>query len=63
MAKKRLHKFLCTKCQFVYDPSQGGGEAAPNTPFEKLPENWVCPKCGASQIDFRKKYEVVYVDM
>lgn len=26
----------------------------PGTPFEKLPESWVCPDCGATKDHFEK---------
>lgn len=63
MDQKRVHKFLCTKCQYVYNPSEGGGTAPANTAFESLPADWVCPKCSASAMEFKKKYEVVYIDI
>lgn len=39
-------KYICKICGFVYDDSKQ------KIPFEKLPENWVCPVCGASKADF-----------
>lgn len=62
MGKKPVHKFLCTKCQYIYDPRKGGGTAPPNSAFEYLPSDWVCPNCGASSAEFRKKYEVVEIE-
>ena len=45
------HKYECTVCQYIYDPNLGdpdnGIEAG--TPFEQLPEDWVCPECGAGK--------------
>jgi rubredoxin len=26
----------------------------PGTPFESIPEDWVCPQCGASKDQFEK---------
>jgi rubredoxin len=26
----------------------------PGTPFEKIPDDWVCPVCGASKDQFEK---------
>ena len=60
--QKRVHKFICTKCQYVYDPSQGGGSASPNTAFESLPMDWTCPNCNVGSAEFKKKYEVVFID-
>jgi len=38
-------------CGYVYDPAQGDVDhgIAPGTPFDSLPETWVCPKCGAEK--------------
>ncbi|HQO38657.1 MAG TPA: rubredoxin, partial [Candidatus Omnitrophota bacterium] len=27
---------------------------AAGTPFEKIPDSWVCPVCGAAKADFEK---------
>jgi rubredoxin len=50
----RPAKYRCTNCSHIYDPAQGDPEAAipPGTPFEVVPESWVCPDCGASKADF-----------
>ena len=49
-----MKKYVCNTCGYVYDPAKGDPDngVAPGTPFEKLPANWVCPECGASQDDF-----------
>lgn len=51
---KEMKKYRCTVCGYVYDPEVGDPESniPPGTPFEKLPENWVCPVCGASKDQF-----------
>ena len=43
-----MEKYLCTVCEYVYNPELGDPEAgiAPGTSFEELPEDWVCPLCG-----------------
>ncbi|KAB2831812.1 MAG: rubredoxin, partial [Candidatus Dadabacteria bacterium] len=30
------------------------GGVAPGTPFERVPDNWTCPACGASKDMFEK---------
>ncbi|WP_083960807.1 rubredoxin [Thermodesulfobacterium hveragerdense] len=42
-------KYKCSRCGYIYDPEQGDakGNIPPGTPFEKLPDNWKCPRCGA----------------
>lgn len=49
-------KYRCTICGYVYDPAVGDRESGvpAGTPFEGLPENWVCPICGASKDLFER---------
>lgn len=44
-------------CGYIYDPEKGDPEheVEPGTPFEELPNDWVCPICGASKDQFVKK--------
>lgn len=39
--------WICTVCNWVYDPRIGAEEQgiAPNTPWEKVPESFLCPEC------------------
>jgi rubredoxin len=49
-----MKKYECTVCGYIYDPEEGdsdGGIPA-GTSFEKLPEDWVCPICGAAKSEF-----------
>ncbi len=41
--------YVCMICGYRYDPAKGdpGQGIPPGTPFEDLPEHWVCPVCGA----------------
>ncbi len=52
----KMAKYKCTVCEYVYDPELGDpdGGIKPGTPFEKLPDDWVCPVCGASKDEFEK---------
>ncbi len=47
-------KYVCGVCGYEYDPAAGDPDSgiAPGTAFEDLPEDWVCPVCGASKADF-----------
>jgi flavin reductase (DIM6/NTAB) family NADH-FMN oxidoreductase RutF/rubredoxin len=53
----KVAKYKCTVCDYVYDPEQGDPEGgiAPGTLFEELPEDWVCPVCGAGKDEFEKE--------
>ncbi|MBS3731980.1 MAG: rubredoxin [Desulfobacterales bacterium] len=50
-----MGKYECP-CGYVYDPAEGDPEnnIAAGTPFEDLPEDWVCPKCSAEKEYFEK---------
>lgn len=49
-----MSKYECTICGYVYDPMVGDPDNGiePETPFEELPEDWVCPLCGIGKEDF-----------
>ena len=51
-----MDKYRCTVCGYVYDPAVGdpAAGAAPGTSFEALPQDWVCPECGAPKEDFER---------
>ncbi len=46
--------YVCVLCGYEYDPQKGEPEngVAEGTEFEDLPEDYVCPLCGASKEDF-----------
>ncbi len=56
--KGGMKKFRCIACGYVYDPAEGDPDnnVPPGTPFEELPEDWVCPLCGVD----KKFFEPVY---
>lgn len=39
--------YVCRVCRYVYDD--------PVTPFEQLPDDWVCPVCGAPKSAFQRR--------
>ena len=49
-----MQRWRCTICGYVYDPAEGdiGNGVAPGTPFEEIPESWVCPRCGVDKSFF-----------
>lgn len=51
-----MDKWECTVCGYVYDPAEGDpdGGIPPGTPFEKIPDGWVCPDCGVDKSMFEK---------
>jgi len=51
-----MKQFRCTVCGYVYDPAAGDPDSGinPGTEFADLPEDWVCPVCGAAKNDFEE---------
>ena len=51
-----MDKYRCVVCGYVYDPQvcDPDHNIAPGTPFEKLPDDWVCPECGVGKSEFEK---------
>ncbi len=49
-------KWKCTVCGYVYDPEKGDpdGGIEPGTTFDQLPEDWLCPICGAAKDEFEE---------
>jgi rubredoxin len=45
-----MQKYECP-CGYIYDPMVGDIERQipPETPFDDLPDDWVCPWCGAEK--------------
>lgn len=42
-----MKKYVCTVCNYVYDPELGDPEYGVDARvrFEELPEDWLCPEC------------------
>ena len=49
-----MKKYVCDMCGYEYDPAVGDLEhgTAAGTPFEELPDDWICPLCGVGKEDF-----------
>ncbi|MBQ5952067.1 MAG: rubredoxin [Lachnospiraceae bacterium] len=52
-----MDNYVCTVCGYVYEPENGDPENGidPGTPFEDLPDGWVCPLCGVGKDEFAKE--------
>ena len=46
-----MKKYVCSICGYVYDPEKGDPEngVQPGTAFGDLPDDWICPECGATK--------------
>lgn len=51
-----MDRYVCIVCGYIYDPELGDPDTgiAPGVPFEELPDDWVCPACGAPKDQFEK---------
>lgn len=52
--EKGYRNWMCIICGWVYEEAIGSAEDGlpPGTRWEDVPEDWVCPDCGASKDDF-----------
>ncbi|MEX0589033.1 MAG: rubrerythrin family protein [Cyanobium sp.] len=57
-------KWICKVCSMIYDPVAGDPDSgiAPGTPFEAIPNDWLCPICGARKASFVPYREPVLQD-
>ncbi len=51
-----MKNWECTVCGYIYDPKTGDPENGiePVKKFDDLPEDWVCPECGAEKDQFEE---------
>jgi rubredoxin len=49
-----MSKYECLACGYIYDPEKGDPEngVKPGTAWDALPDDWVCPICGAGKDQF-----------
>lgn len=52
--ENKHQQYQCTICGYIYNPEDGDpdGGIPPGTPFEEIPDDWMCPVCGVSKKDF-----------
>ncbi len=46
-----MTQWRCTVCEYIYDPALGDPDngVAPGTPWEEVPDDWLCPICGVGK--------------
>jgi rubredoxin len=51
-----MDKYECTACGYIYDPAKGDPDngVPKGTPFDQLPDDWVCPVCSVGKDEFEK---------
>jgi len=52
-----MKKYICSICSYSYDEAARHSESGltPGTKWEDVPEDWVCPLCGATKGEFEKQ--------
>ena len=50
----RYKKYVCLICGWMYDEEKGSPPdgLSPGTRWKDVPDDWVCPECGAAKYDF-----------
>ena len=56
--RKDMSRYVCITCGWVYDPEEGDPESGipAGTPFDDIPEEWLCPACGVGKDMFEKEH-------
>lgn len=49
-----MQSWICDLCGWIYDPEVGDPDSGvePGTVWEDVPEDFLCPLCGAPKEDF-----------
>lgn len=49
-----MKKYVCDQCGYIYDSAVGDpdNDIGPETAFEDLPDDWICPECGVGKEEF-----------
>ncbi|MGN1095539.1 MAG: rubredoxin [Eubacteriales bacterium] len=52
-----MKKYVCTLCGYIYDEAAGEPDEGiePGTEWNDLPEDFVCPLCGADKSVFEEE--------
>ncbi len=47
-------QYQCILCGYIYCEEKGDPEEdiAPGTKWGEIPDNWICPECGAIKTEF-----------
>ena len=51
-----MKKYKCIVCGYIYDPAEGDPASGigPGIPFADLPDDYLCPVCGAGKSEFEE---------
>ncbi len=51
-----MNEYECSECSYIYDEAKGDSavDIEAGTTFDDLPDDWICPVCGAGKSYFVK---------
>jgi rubredoxin len=51
-----MKKYRCLVCGWIYDPEEGDPASGiePGIDFNDLPDDYICPICGAGKSEFEE---------
>lgn len=51
-----MKRYKCIICGYIYDPAEGEPMSGiePGVSFEDLPDDFICPVCGAGKEEFEE---------
>lgn len=54
VSDENYKSWMCIICGWVYEEEAGspGDGLAPGTRWDDIPDDWICPDCGAEKEDF-----------
>ena len=47
-----MKKYGCLVCGYIYNPDEELDESGDKVSFDELPDDWICPDCGADKEQF-----------
>jgi rubredoxin len=52
--EENMGKYICDICGYVYQSGTGDPDNGIEigTPFDEIPDDWVCPECGVGKDNF-----------
>ena len=51
-----MARYMCSGCGNIYDEARGDirSDIPRGTPWDDIPGDWTCPRCGTSKLDFEE---------
>lgn len=58
-------KYICRACGLIYDEALGDPDSGlvAGTRFEDIPDDWECPLCGVTKLDFEPYVALDYTSI